>query len=180
MSDSVILVNEQDEAIGFMEKMEAHQRGLLHRAFSVFIFNTRGEILLQQRARSKYHSGGLWTNTCCSHPRANETIEEAGARRLQEEMGIACRVERVFQFIYRAELDSGLIENELDYVLFGNYNESFTPNPEEVMNTRWISPEDLIRDCTSNPENYTAWLQIILTEHLDTFKRALHHENNSR
>jgi isopentenyl-diphosphate Delta-isomerase len=162
--ESVILVNEQDEVIGSMEKMEAHQKGVLHRAFSVFI-HYQGKILLQQRSLNKYHSSGLWTNTCCSHPRVNESLESAGNRRLKEEMGIDCTVIPSFHFIYTAQLDQGLIENELDYVLFGTYNGDVYPNPDEVMDYKWISWDQLVEDINQFPERYTAWLQILISDY---------------
>lgn len=177
--DEVILVNEADVAIGSMSKMEAHVKGILHRAFSVFIRNSKGEILIQQRALHKYHSGGLWTNACCSHPKAGETIEQAAKRRLTEELGFTCTVKSHFNFLYKATLDSGLIENELDHVLFGSFDGEFTPNPEEVMAYQWIEPQELINDCLQHPEKYTAWLYIIFNEHLTAFKNALNYENHS-
>lgn len=170
--ETVILVNEQDEVIGSMEKMEAHQKGVLHRAFSVFIHRD-GKILLQQRSLNKYHSSGLWTNTCCSHPRAGESVATAGNRRLQEEMGIDCLVEPHFHFIYRAQLDAGLIENELDYVLFGYYDGPVYPNPDEVMDYKWMEWNELVEDIRINPNRYTAWLQILLTDYTQTIEEIL-------
>lgn len=178
--EAVILVNSSDEILGSMEKMEAHLRGELHRAFSIFIVNPKSEVLLQQRALGKYHSGGLWTNTCCSHPRMNESNIDAGKRRLQEEMGFTCELTPAFHFIYKAELDNELIENELDHVLIGTYSESFTPNPDEVMDFRWLSLDDLKQDAQVNPGNYTAWLRIILEEHYEVLKTSIQHENHSR
>ena len=170
--ETVILVNEQDEVIGSMEKMEAHQKGVLHRAFSVFIHRD-GKILLQQRSLNKYHSSGLWTNTCCSHPRTGESVATAGNRRLQEEMGIDCLVEPQFHFIYRAQLDGGLIENELDYVLFGYYDGPVYPNPDEVMDYKWMEWNELVEDIRINPNRYTAWLQILLTDYTQTIEEIL-------
>lgn len=178
--ETVILVNESDQILGSMEKMEAHIRGELHRAFSVFILNEAGEILLQQRALGKYHSGGLWTNTCCSHPRMKESTLDAGRRRLQEEMGFTCELKTGFHFIYKAHLDNNLIENELDHVLVGTYTDEFTPNPEEVMATKWITLEELKKDCSAHPNSYTAWLKIILEDHYEALKTSIIHENNSR
>jgi isopentenyl-diphosphate delta-isomerase len=132
MIEEVILVDKKDSVVGFMEKMEAHRLGLLHRAFSVFVFNSKGELMLQKRAKSKYHSGGLWTNTCCSHPRPNETVIEAVKRRMQEEMGFICEVEEKFSFIYKAKLDNELTEHEYDYVLFGTYDDKPLLNAEEA------------------------------------------------
>jgi len=159
--EKVILVNELDEPIGEMEKMEAHEKGLLHRAFSVFVFNDRNEMLLQKRASSKYHSGGLWSNTCCSHPRDGETTVEAGTRRLVEEMGFSVPMEEVFSFIYRAELDNSLTEHEFDHVLIGRYNEAPVPNPDEVEDWKYIDIDALAKDITASPKNYTEWFKII-------------------
>ncbi len=162
--EHVILVNNQDDSIGTMEKMEAHEKGVLHRAFSVFLFNEKGEMLLQQRAKSKYHSGGLWTNTCCSHPRPEESTLNAASRRLIEEMGIKAEVHEIFQFIYRAELDQGLIEHELDHVFFGHFDGEFEINKEEVESARYISKEELILEVDQTPENFTEWFKIALPE----------------
>lgn len=170
--ETVVLVNEQDEVIGSMEKMEAHEKGVLHRAFSVFIHHN-GKILLQQRSLNKYHSSGLWTNTCCSHPRLNESLPAAGNRRLKEEMGIDCAVKPHFHFIYKAELDSGLIENELDYVLFGNYQGEIHPNPDEVMDFKWMDWFEFAEDITLNPQKYTAWLQILVTDYKQNIEEIL-------
>ena len=159
--EHVVLVDENDQQIGLMEKMEAHEKGLLHRAFSVFIFNDENQLLLQQRAKDKYHSGGLWTNTCCSHPREGESLLDAGKRRLHEEMGFSCPIETVFSFIYKAELDNNLIEHELDHVLIGNYNEAPKPNPDEVMDWKYVDLEWVVEDMKANPENYTAWFRIV-------------------
>ncbi len=159
--EHVILVDENDQQIGLMEKMEAHEKGLLHRAFSVFIFNDENQLLLQQRAKDKYHSGGLWTNTCCSHPREGESLLDAGKRRLHEEMAFSCPIETVFSFIYKAELDNNLIEHELDHVLIGNYNEAPKPNPDEVMDWKYVDLEWVVEDMKANPENYTAWFRIV-------------------
>jgi isopentenyl-diphosphate delta-isomerase len=159
--EHVILVNKEDEQIGLMEKMEAHEKGLLHRAFSVFIFNDKDEILIHQRAAHKYHSGGLWTNACCSHPREGERIEDAGARRLQEEMGFTCPVEKQFSFIYKANLDNNMIENEFDHVLFGRYNAPPEPNPDEVQNWKYIPLNILEKDLLENPANYTVWFTLV-------------------
>ena len=144
--EKVILVNERDEPIGEMEKMEAHEKGVLHRAFSVFIFNDNNELLLQKRASSKYHSGGLWSNSCCSHPRTGETIVEAGTRRLIEEMGFIVPLESVFSFIYKAELDNHLTEHELDHVLIGRYNEAPKFNADEVEDWKYIDLDALAND----------------------------------
>ena len=153
----VILVNEQDEAIGLMEKMEAHEKGLLHRAFSVLIFNSNGEMLLQQRALSKYHSPGLWTNACCSHPRNGETILEAANRRLSEEMGMQAELAVLTHFIYKAEFDNGLTEHELDYVVKGITDVNPIINSDEVNDFRWISPIDLTKWVRNTPSDFTVW-----------------------
>lgn len=155
------MVNEQDEPIGLMEKMEAHEKGLLHRAFSVFIFNDNNELLLQRRALSKYHSGGLWSNSCCSHPRENESVLEAGKRRLTEELGFTVDLEESFSFIYKAKLDNELTEHELDYVLIGKYNELPEGNPEEVDGVKFVSLDWLENDIEENPDNYTVWFRVI-------------------
>jgi isopentenyl-diphosphate delta-isomerase len=155
--EMVILVNEQDEPIGLMEKMEAHEKGLLHRAFSVLIFNSKGEMLLQQRALSKYHSPGLWTNACCSHPRNGETILEAANRRLLEEMGMQAELGVLTHFIYKAEFDNGLTEHELDYVVKGITDNNPITNPDEVNDFRWITPVNLTEWVRNTPSDFTVW-----------------------
>jgi isopentenyl-diphosphate delta-isomerase len=165
----VILVDENDQEIGTMEKQEAHEKGLLHRAFSVFVFNENKELLLQQRALTKYHSAGLWTNTCCSHPRVGETIEQAAHRRLMEEMGFDCELTTKTSFIYKATFDNGLTEHEFDHVLVGNFNGEIRFNHTEVKNFKWITLEDLQIDLLQNNQNYTAWFKIIF----DNFKKSL-------
>lgn len=160
----VILVDEKDTQLGLMEKMEAHEKGLLHRAFSVFLFNSKGEMLLQQRALSKYHSGGLWTNACCSHPRNKEETIAAAHRRLEEEMGFNCKIEKAFHFIYKSTLDNNLTEHELDHVFIGQYEGIITPNPDEVENYKYIAVPDLEEDIKNNPQNYTEWFKICLQE----------------
>lgn len=166
----VILVDENDNQIGLMEKMEAHEKGLLHRAFSVFIFNTKGEMLLHQRAISKYHSGGLWTNACCSHPRDNEATIDAAHRRLGEEMGFDCEIKEEFHFTYKSALDSGLTEHELDHVYIGEYEGEINPNPEEVESYKYISIPALTKDMEESPEKYTEWFKICLEEVLKRVK----------
>lgn len=158
----VILVDENDNDIGVMEKLQAHQEGKLHRAFSIFIFNDKNELLLQQRAISKYHSGGLWTNTCCSHPRPNETVKDAANRRLYEEMGMSCDLQIKTNFIYKTPFDNGLTEHELDYVLTGITNQNPTLNKEEVESYKWQSISDIKKDIISNPGQYTSWFKIAL------------------
>lgn len=164
--EDVVLITEQDEPIGLMEKQEAHVAGVLHRAFSVFIFNDKGELLIQQRAFEKYHTPGKWTNTCCSHPRDGETYEEGAIRRLQEEMGFTCPIEYQFNFIYKADVGQGLTEHELDHVFKGVYNEEPVINPEEVAAYKWIDFDELQQDIQNNPEQYTPWFRIILKEYL--------------
>ncbi|MBL7472753.1 isopentenyl-diphosphate Delta-isomerase [Robertkochia sediminum] len=159
--ERVILVNEKDEPIGTMEKIEAHEKALLHRAFSVFVFNDKGETMIQQRALHKYHSPGLWTNTCCSHQREGETNIQAGKRRLMEEMGFTTELQEVFSFIYKAPFDNGLTEHELDHVMIGKYTDAPEINPDEVADWKWMSLEDIKSDMQDHPENYTAWFRII-------------------
>jgi len=166
--ESVILVDENDSPIGLMEKMEAHEKGLLHRAFSVFIFDKEGRMLIHQRAQEKYHSGGLWTNAGCSHPRDGETAEEAGHHRMQEEMGYDCEISSPFHFIYKAELDQGLTEHELDHVFTGIYEGVIKPDPSEVMDYRYIAIGDLLKEIENTPENFTEWFKIALPELLDS------------
>lgn len=159
--DQVILVNEKDEQIGVMEKIEAHEKALLHRAFSVFVFNDAGELMLQQRAKDKYHSPLLWTNTCCSHQKVGETNVQAGKRRLQEEMGFSTELKDVCSFIYKAPFDNGLTEHEYDYILTGTYNDEPNLNPDEAEAYKWMKLEDVKVDMEKNPEIYTAWFLII-------------------
>lgn len=166
--EEVILVNELDEPIGLMEKIEAHEKALLHRAFSVFILNDDNEIMLQQRAAHKYHSPLLWTNTCCSHQRAGETNTEAGVRRMQEEMGFSVPLKELFSFIYKASFDNGLTEHELDHVMIGYSNQEPVINPEEVADWKWMGIEAVKTDMQQHPEHYTEWFKII-------FDRFYHH-----
>lgn len=156
----VILVDAQDQPVGTMEKMEAHEKALLHRAFSVFLFNSRGEMVLQQRALSKYHSGGLWTNACCSHPAPGEETEAAARRRLREELGLDLPVTKIFDFMYRADFDNGLTEYEFDHVFTGHYEGEVNFNPEEVMAVTYLSMDRLRSDMEQNPGKYTAWFRI--------------------
>ncbi len=164
VEEQVILVDTNDNQIGLMPKMEAHEKALLHRAFSVFTFNDKGELLLQQRAADKYHSPLLWTNTCCSHQRNGETSLEAGKRRLQEEMGFTCELEDVFSFIYKAPFDNGLTEHELDHVLIGKFNLNPVVNPEEVESFKWMSLDAVKAEMENKPEIYTEWFKIIFKE----------------
>lgn len=171
--EHVILVNENDEKIGLMPKLEAHEKALLHRAFSVFIFNDKNELMLQQRAMHKYHSPGLWTNTCCSHQRDGEANVEAGKRRLQEEMGFVTDLKETTSFIYKAPFDNGLTEHELDHILVGYYNDNPEINPDEVANWKWMSLETVKIDIVASPSQYTAWFKIIFEkfyEHINIDK----------
>jgi isopentenyl-diphosphate delta-isomerase len=162
MSEDVIIVDENDNEVGVKEKMEAHKEGRLHRAFSIFIFNSKGELLIQKRSRSKYHSGGLWSNTCCSHPKPGESIGDAAHRRLREEMGFDCDLKEVFHFIYRANLNNELTEYELDHVFIGRYDGEVNPNPSEVEDWKWVNINDLKKDMEQNPNKYTVWFKIAL------------------
>lgn len=162
--EEVILVNEFDEQIGLMPKLEAHEKAVLHRAFSVFILNEKNEIMLQQRAHQKYHSPLLWTNTCCSHQRNGETNIEAGSRRLFEEMGFKVELKELFHFIYKAPFDNGLTEHELDHVMIGYFNGNPIINPEEVEDWKWMKIQDVKEDMVQNPEIYTVWFKIIFDE----------------
>ena len=163
--EQVILVDEKDNPVGLMEKIKAHEEAVLHRAFSVFVINKKGELLLQQRALHKYHSPGLWTNTCCSHQRPGETNIEAGRRRLREEMGMDCELEDMFWFIYRAEFDNGLTEHELDHVLVGYCDHNPVINPDEVADYKWMDVELVRQDMKSHPNLYTEWFKIIFREY---------------
>ena len=162
--EEVILVNELDEPIGLMPKLEAHQKAVLHRAFSVFVLNDQNEIMLQQRAHHKYHSPLLWTNTCCSHQRNGETNIEAGSRRLFEEMGFQTDLKELFHFVYKAPFDNGLTEHELDHVMIGYYNGSPNINSEEVEDWKWMKIEDVKTDMVVNAAIYTVWFKIIFDE----------------
>lgn len=167
--EQVILVNESDHQIGVMEKMEAHEKAILHRAFSVFLFNNKGEMMLQRRALTKYHSAGLWTNACCSHPRPGETALEAAQRRTMEELGIHPQIQHIFSFMYKAAFDNGLTEHEFDHVFIGQWNDDVHLNPEEVAEVRYLTIEEIRSDMQENPEQYTAWFKIAfdqVTSHL--------------
>lgn len=168
MMEQVILVDENDRQIGLMEKQAAHVNPHLHRAFSIFIFNSKGELLMQQRALSKYHSPGLWTNTCCSHPRDGETLTEATSRRLMEEMGMTCEMHEVYTFIYMAPVGQGLTEHEFDHVWIGRSDETPQINREEVESWKYVSLSDLKVDIQLHPELYTEWFKI-------TFEEMSHH-----
>ena len=167
MAEMVILVDENDNKVGTEEKLKAHQQGILHRAFSIFIFNSKGQLLLQQRAKHKYHSSELWTNTCCSHPRPEEPIQDATHRRLQEEMGFSCDMQEILQFTYKASVGNSLTEHEFDHVFVGKYDGKVLPNPEEVQNYMWVTKEELVNDIENNPNKYTEWLKIVFTDNID-------------
>ena len=157
----VILVDADDNEVGKMEKMQAHEEALLHRAFSVFLFNEKGEMLIHRRAKAKYHSGGLWTNACCSHPRPGENTEAAAHRRMQEELGMDCSIEEKFSFLYKKELDHGLTEHELDHVFVGRYEELPDFNEYEIDACKFITIDDLKESIKTSPEMYTEWFRIV-------------------
>jgi len=159
--EQVILVNEKDEQIGLMPKQEAHEKAILHRAFSVFIFNDKNELMLQQRALNKYHSPGLWTNTCCSHQRDGESSLMAGKRRLEEEMGFTTELNETTSFIYKAAFDNGLTEHEFDHLLVGNYNDEPVINQDEVASWKWMAVPAIEKDIVEHPDQYTEWFKII-------------------
>lgn len=163
----VILVDEHNKEIGLMEKHEAHEKAMLHRAFSVFVFNSNNELLLQQRSISKYHSGGLWTNTCCSHPRSNETTLDAAHRRLKDEMGFDCDLTERFHFVYHAKLDNGFTEHELDFIYTGKFDGTPDINTNEVEAYKWLPMAKVIADVNDQPGLYTAWFKIILEKYLE-------------
>jgi isopentenyl-diphosphate Delta-isomerase len=173
-TDMVVLVDPNDRELGVMEKMEAHEKGLLHRAFSFFIFNRKGEWLLQQRAWDKYHSPGLWTNACCSHPRLGESPSDAATRRLQEEMGLYCQAKPVFQFLYRSEFSNTLIEHELDHVVIGYSDQTPDPNPEEVASYRYVGLADLEFEMKQYPAHFTVWFRICFQEVKDKLAKLQH------
>lgn len=166
----IIFVNQQDKIVGSEEKLKVHQLGLLHRAFSIFIFNSRGELLMQKRAKGKYHSEGLWSNTCCSHQKPNESLNQAAHKRLKQEMGIDGKLKEVFNFRYRVKFKNGLIENELDHVFVGRSDKKPKPNPKEASDYKYIAIDELKREIKARPENYTAWLKVIIKKHLNQIK----------
>ena len=167
MEEQVVVVSENDEILGLMEKMNAHENGILHRAFSVFLFNDKGEMLLQKRASGKYHSPNQWTNAVCSHPKIDETYLEGAQRRLNEELGITADLTEKFSFIYKADVGQNLWEHELDHVFTGNYEGNFALNEEEVSEIRYISMQQLDEEMNENPEKFTEWFKIILKEYKD-------------
>ncbi len=159
-NDKVILVNKFDDMVGTMDKMEAHKQGLLHRAFSVFVFNSKGEMLLQQRALNKYHSGGLWTNACCSHPMPGEKTKNAAIRRLNEELGLETAIEKIFDFVYEAQFDNGLTEHEFDHVFAGEYEGNLNINPIEVNEVCYKEISEIKNSMLTHPQKYTAWFHL--------------------
>jgi isopentenyl-diphosphate delta-isomerase len=158
--EQVILVDERDRELGADEKLRAHMKGALHRAFSVFIFDGAGRLLLQKRARGKYHSGGLWSNTACGHPRPGEPTAAAARRRLREEMSLDCELREAFEFVYRAELDGALVEHEYDHVFVGTHDAEPAPDPSEVEEWRWVSMGELRRGLSEEPQSYSYWLKV--------------------
>ena len=173
---NVVLVDESDQVLGTMEKLQAHQEGRLHRAFSVIIFNDANEMLIHKRASDKYHCGGMWTNACCSHPRLNEAPKDAALRRLQEEMGFTTSIEYVGKFIYRTAFENGLIENELDHLFVGRYNGTPSPNPEEVEDFKYIGIDELKNEILEHPQNYTVWFKKIVEDYLNEFNELIAHD----
>jgi isopentenyl-diphosphate delta-isomerase len=178
--EEVVLVDSEDQMIGTMEKMAAHQSGALHRAFSIFIINSNGQWLMQQRALDKYHSAGLWTNTCCSHPRPNETNFAAGTRRLDEEMGLHCELEPLFHFTYQCELPNGLIEHELDHVMVGFTDEHPIPNADEVAAFQYVDPEALAQSIQNHPDKYTVWFKLCFEKVKDQLMQRAQLKVNSK
>jgi isopentenyl-diphosphate delta-isomerase len=172
MVEHVVLVDAQDRQVGTMEKMEAHEKGVLHRAFSVFLFDNAGQLIIQQRAWTKYHSPGLWANTCCSHPRENEPIIEAGKRRLKEEMGMDSDLRPLFSFIYKADMGNGLIEHELDHVLVGYANTEPHINLQEVASYRSMRLVDIQMDLQRRPERYTEWFKIVFDRFVEATRKT--------
>lgn len=179
MTVPVILVDENDSAIGMMDKLEAHRKAMLHRAVSVFIFTSAGQWLIQQRAEEKYHSKSLWTNTCCTHPLPGETNIDAAQRRLQEEMGLSCELQEVFWFIYRETLDNELAEHELDHVFVGISDDFPLINTNEVMEYRYTTTDELSADIAANPSKYTVWFRLILDRYKDVLLKHGDHRNQN-
>lgn len=175
MKQEVILVDTNDNELGVMEKLQAHKKGLLHRAISVFVFNKSGKLLLQQRNSEKYHSGGLWTNTACSHPTPGEMVKDAAIRRLKEEMGIECPLTHAFHFTYKARLDKELFEHELDHVFIGYTDKDPMPDNNEVMDWKWASKEEIKYLLLENPKQFTEWFKICYEKAF----RASQNEKNS-
>ncbi len=170
--EEVILVDENGRQTGTGEKIKTHKEGKLHRAISVFVLNSNGELLIQKRAKNKYHSGGLWTNTCCSHPRPDESTKDAAMRRLKEEMGFSCKLKEAFSFTYRIKFDNGLSEHEYDHVFIGRFDGQPKPSPKEVEEWKWMDPEELRKDIAEHPENYTYWLKAVIDRFISYAKKA--------
>lgn len=164
MTEEVILVDQDDRPVGTMEKLEAHQKGALHRAFSVFIFNDKNELLLQQRASDKYHSSDLWTNTCCSHPRPDEETLAAAHRRLEEEMGMQCSLRFVSKFQYKSRFDNGLFEHEIDHIFIGQSDDLPQINPQEVRDFKYLTLAQIKADIKNHPDHYTTWFKLCFPE----------------
>jgi isopentenyl-diphosphate delta-isomerase len=162
MEPKVILVDEQDREIGAEGKLEAHKQGKLHRAFSIFVFNSDGKLLLQKRAKDKYHSGGLWTNTCCSHPQPGKPIDQETREKLFHEMGFECELQHIDSFLYKVEFDNGLTEHEFDHIFVGTHDGDPVPNPDEVSDWEWVDMDDLRKDLKDHPEHYSYWLRMLL------------------
>jgi len=171
--EKVILVDENDRAIGSLEKLRAHQEGRLHRAFSIFVFDCRGRLLIQRRSSTKYHSANLWSNTCCGHPTPGESISAAAHRRLKEEMNFDCELRESFRFTYRIRLDHSLFEHEYDYVLVGEYNDDPTPNAKEVSGWKWISIDELKAEIRTNHFEYSYWLRYLIATHETALRTAI-------
>jgi isopentenyl-diphosphate Delta-isomerase len=165
MTEYIIKVDTFDKEIGSIEKMEAHYKGVLHRAFSILIFNSKNQLLLQKRHSEKYHSPGLWTNTCCSHPRFRESLQDAVYRRLKEELGFTCELKEIFSFVYKVEFEDKLIENEYDHVFIGTYDGEVIPNEYEVEDFKWVSINEVKADITANPHLYTYWFKVLLDKY---------------
>ncbi|NBA87192.1 isopentenyl-diphosphate Delta-isomerase [Emticicia sp. CRIBPO] len=165
------VVDDQDQIIGYEEKLLVHRKGLLHRAFSILVFNDNGELLIHKRAYNKYHSSGLWTNTCCGHPNPGESMEDAVSRRLEEEMGFTCDLFFGFKFHYKTTFDNGLTENEIDHVYFGKYNDDFVVNPDEVVDFKWVSMDEVRSSIDKEPEAYSYWFKEILVN--EAFEEVL-------
>ena len=173
MEEKVILVDENDIEIGSEEKIKAHREKKLHRSFSILIYNSKKQLLLQKRAEEKYHTGGLWTNTCCSHPRPNEPLNEAIHRRLKEEKGFDCGLKEILSFQYIAEFDNGLTEHEFNHVFIGKYDKDPEHNSDEVDEWKWMTNKEIIEDIKNNPDKYTPWFKIIIKEHLEELEKNL-------
>ena len=173
MIENIIVVDEFDKEIGCIEKMEAHSKGILHRAFSILVFNSNNELLLQKRNIEKYHTPGLWTNTCCSHPRYGEKLQDAIYRRLQEEMGFVCELKEIFSFIYKVELDVNLFEHEYDHVFIGFYDGEILPNNDEVDDYKWATLEDIEKDIKIRPEIYTYWFKFLFEKAKNEFNKYI-------